>query len=164
MDARRRIYEVVSCFPGVHFREIQRITRLGNGCLRYHLNVLERCGAIESEKYGRRLRYYPRGMNSYQKKLLALLHLDTARRILVFLLNHSGARHGDIARVLKLSPSTVSWHMRKLVECGVVCEIRGIYLLCDTEGLRKVLQLYRRCLGGEGTGARAVRRGPAGEC
>ncbi|NOZ58601.1 MAG: winged helix-turn-helix transcriptional regulator [Euryarchaeota archaeon] len=146
MEARRRIYEVITSFPGLHFREIQRRTRLGNGSLKYNLGVLERRGVIESERHGRMRRYYPRGMARDERKLLALLHLGTVRRILIFLLAHPGARHGEITRVLRLSPSTVSWHLRKLVEHGVVRESRGGYLLADSEALRRTLEVHRSTL------------------
>ena len=146
METRRRIYEVITSFPGLHFREIQRKTRLGNGSLRYNLSVLERRGFIESEKQGRALRYYPRGMRSDEKKLLGLLRLKTVRRILVYLLSRQEARHGEIARALGLSPSTVTWHMRRLVEHGVVEERCGAYVLADTDGLRRTLSTYRESL------------------
>ncbi len=146
METRRRIYEVIISFPGLHFREIQRRTRLGNGSLRYNLSVLERRGVIESEKHGRTLRYYPRGMRSDEKKLLGLLRLKTVRRILIYLLAHPEARHSDIVRALSLSPSTVTWHMKRLVEHGVVEERYGTYALVDRDGLRRTLSTHRASL------------------
>lgn len=146
METRRRIYEVITAFPGLHFRGIQRKTKLGNGSLKYNLSVLERRGVIESEKLGRTRRYYPRGFSQREKRLLGLLRLRTVRRILMYLLTRGEARHGDIARALELSPSTVTWHMKKLMEQGVVAERRGRYALADGEELRRALSTYRESL------------------
>lgn len=147
LNARRRIYETILCFPGLHFRGIQRKTKYGHGSLKYNLDVLEKEGAIESVKYGRVLRYYPSGIDEEAKKLLALLRLKSVRRILLYLLTHSRARPGDIAKDLKLSPSTITWHMRRLVEHGVVRveekDGEKVYAVHREDELRRTLASHR---------------------
>jgi predicted transcriptional regulator len=147
LNARRRIYKTILRFPGLHFRGIQRKTNFGNGGLKYNLDVLEKKGAIESVKYGRALRYYPRGIDREAKKLLALLRLKSVRRILLYLLTHPRAHHRDIANYLERSPSTITWHMKRLAEQGVIrVEQRGgdrVYTVLREDELRRTLVSHR---------------------
>jgi predicted transcriptional regulator len=147
LSTRRKIYETILRFPGLHFRGIQRKPTLGHGNLKYTLDVLEKKGTIESEKHGRALRYYPKGIDGEGKKLLAFLRLQNARKILLFLLTHPGARHKDIARHLGLSPSTITWHMKRLIEHGVIrAEHRDgdrVYAVLREDELQGILASYR---------------------
>ncbi len=45
--------------PGVRYRELLRISRLGNGVLTYHLSILERMGKIRVDRKRSKItRYY----------------------------------------------------------------------------------------------------------
>lgn len=121
---RRRIRAVVFKYPGIHFRGIQRKTNLAVGCLKYNLDVLEKSRDIVSEKCGRNLRYFPPSVQSDNRRLLGILRLKSHRRILVYLLAHPAAKFSELAQRLDLSGSTLSWHLKKLEQEGVVLSSR----------------------------------------
>jgi len=120
LDARRKIYDAVRKFAGCHFREIERKSGLSTGFIKYHLNHLTKHGLIKEERDGNNLRYYPREFGSENKKLLGLLRQKSIRKIILFVMTHNNCSHEQIARYVGLSPSTVSWHLKKLGEFSIV--------------------------------------------
>lgn len=122
LDTRRKIYELIVKSPGIHFREIERRLGMAVGSLQYHLHFLEKKNLIKVEQDGEYLRYFPveSPLSQNDKKILSFLRRKTSRRILIFLLNKPGANNKDISRGIGLSPSTISWHLNKLVEAEIV--------------------------------------------
>lgn len=146
-QARKKIYEIVFKFPGIHFREIQRKTNLAVGCLKYNLNILEESKLIVSEKCGKNLRYFLPTFTAEEKKLLGMLRLKSIRRILIYLLTRPSAKHRNIASELDLSPSTISWHLKRLESLGVIKPERNgretAYMVLKKEEVIKVLSSFR---------------------
>jgi predicted transcriptional regulator len=120
LDARRMIFEVVRKFAGCYFREIERKSKLSTGSVTYPLNYLTRYGLIKEEKDGNNLRYYPREFKFENKKLLSLLRQKSIRKVLLFILTHDNCNHKQIVLSVGLSPSTVSWYLRRLEESKIV--------------------------------------------
>jgi predicted transcriptional regulator len=120
IDIRRNIYEIVKKFAGCHFREIERKSGFATGSVKYHLDYLTRNGLITQEKDSGNVRYYPIQFSSENKKLLGLLRQESIRKILLFLLIHEDANNEQIASYVDLSPSTVSWHLKKLESNGII--------------------------------------------
>ena len=104
LETRKKLYNTVNNFPGLHFREIQRRTGLATGELKYHLNFLEGNKIISSRKEGEMLRFYPLGLADSEKKLLGLLRQQHLREILLFLLTNPKASHRDLVKQLKHAP------------------------------------------------------------
>jgi len=82
------------------------------------------------------------------KKLLGLLRQKPIRDILLFILTHSDCNHEQIVGAVKLSPSTISWHLRKLEEnnvIGVVKKGRKTFynILIDNDKIIKLLTTYQ---------------------
>jgi len=116
LESRRTIYQTVKKFAGSHFREIQRRSGLAVGSVQYHLHFLARHDLIKEEKQGNNVVYYPREIGSDDAKLLRLLRQKSIRDVLISLLLHHAQSHEELARFVKLSPSTLSWHLKKLVQ------------------------------------------------
>lgn len=118
---RKNIYEYISEHPGSHFREISRNMELAIGDLQYHLDNLEKDQYVTSERHGFYKRFYPiRVYSDRQKEIMSALNMETPRKILMILTQKPGVFHHEIASIVKLSPPTVSWHIKKLVEAGLV--------------------------------------------
>lgn len=147
LPARRKIFGVISQFPGLHFREVQRRTGIGTGALQYHLEVLERAGAIKVEKKWLGLRLYPRNISDSESGILSILHNSNYRNTLLFLLSNSRASQGQIASHVGVSPSTMSWYLKRLIQMNVVKgertgkEVR--YSIVDTQSIAKTLSAFR---------------------
>ncbi|HLD86869.1 MAG TPA: winged helix-turn-helix transcriptional regulator [Candidatus Nanoarchaeia archaeon] len=120
LDTRKRVYGVVEDYPGSHFREIERISGLSVGSARHHLAHLARHGLIREERDGNNLRYFPRGFNPKNKRLMGILRRRSMRRILLCLASKGSCNHQQIVGFVRLSPSTISWHLKKLEQEGII--------------------------------------------
>ena len=120
LGTRRKIYDIVRESAGCHFREIERRSKLSTGSVKYHLGYLAKRGLIKQVKEGNNLRYFPRDFSSKNKKLMSLLRQKSIRKILLFILTHNNCNHEQIVQYVKLSPSTVSWHLKKLMEGNII--------------------------------------------
>lgn len=122
LETRKKIYELIRASPGIHFREIERRLKIATGNLQYHLHYLEERNLIRSERDGKYTRYFPKDLrlDDVDREILSFLRRRTSRWILMYLLENPDANNKDISRSAGLSPSTVSWHMNKLLEAGIV--------------------------------------------
>jgi predicted transcriptional regulator len=120
LDVRKKIYDIVKKNAGCHFREIERRSNLSTGSISYHLYYLTRKGLIDERKDGNNIRYFIKGFRSENKKLIGLLRQKSVRRIIVFILTHDKCNYEQIVNFVKLSPSTVSWHIKKLEKESVI--------------------------------------------
>ena len=148
LEARRKIYDVVRKFAGSHFREIKRKSRLSTGSIKYHLNYLTKHGLIKEERDGNNLRYYPKEFGSENKKLLGLLRQKSIRKIILFILTHNDCNHEQIVQFVGLSPSTVSWHLKKLEESNIIGFKKqgrktAYNVLIDKEKIINLLIIYK---------------------
>ena len=124
LASRRKIYHLIKKFAGCHFRELERISKLSTGTVKYHLDYLTKYGLINPVKDKNNLRYFPRDFNFENKKLMSLLRQKSVREILLFILIHNNCNHEQIVNYVRLSPSTVSWHLKKLEESNIIGFIR----------------------------------------
>jgi len=148
LDARRKIYDVVRKFAGSHFREIERKSNLPLGTAKYHLSYLTKLRLIKEEKDGNNIRYFPKEFNAENKKLLGLLRQKTLRKILLFILTHNHCNHEQIVQSVGLSPSTVSFHLKKLERSNIIGFIKKgrntFYdVLIDKEKIITLLITYK---------------------
>lgn len=122
LPTRRKVYKEIQRSPGIHFRELKRRTGLAIGALQYHLDVLEKTHLIKARKRGKFNRYFPLvGEHSEsEKKTLALLREESVRKIVLFLIEKNRATNSQLSNFLDLAPSTVSFHMQKLLKAGLV--------------------------------------------
>ncbi len=150
LSARDKIYRAVVKNPGLHFRELQRRTELATGSLQYHLDYLARRHLVKSVKQGKFVRYYSvRGEQfGEDETLMNLLRQDSLRKIVLFLLTRKSATNLAIAAAVGLSPSTVSWHLSKLVGnniVGVRKRVRKKYFyLANPEKVMQLLRGYKK--------------------
>jgi len=148
LETRRRLYDVIHASPGLHFRELERRLGLAYGTLQYHLEFLKKHGLVVEEKVGDYARFFPTGFRSIrERELLSLLRQKTVRHLLLFLLEKQGVRNRDLAQRLKLSASTVSWHIGRLVASGAVeQEVKDgetVYRVSEPEAVIQLLLTYK---------------------
>jgi hypothetical protein len=127
-ETRGFIKGFVYADPGIHFNEILRRAKLGNGTAAHHLAMLEREGIIASLSDGYLKRFYPAGM-----KLMELpLRLKKVERLILETVRESeGLSQREIAKILEISESTVNRHARQLAAAGLLrLERRGMMIRC----------------------------------
>jgi predicted transcriptional regulator len=114
LETRKSIYNLVKEHAGSHFRDIERKTSLAASSVKYHLDYLGKHDLIIEKKDGNNIRYFPKLITSQNNQLLMLLRQKSIRNILLHLINNNHSTFKEIKESTKLSPSTVSWHLKKL--------------------------------------------------
>ena len=148
METRRTIYDLIVTYPGLHEREMARRLEISLSTLDYHLHYMEKRGLIVSRKDGRYTRYFgAKKVGMQDKKIISLLRQKTPRQIVLFLLEHPGAIHKDICSAVGKSPSTVSFHLKKLSEAGIIEGVslgrKTAYKVIDEDAVANTLITYR---------------------
>jgi len=148
LGARKRVYDLVVRAPGVHLREIERLTGLPLGVVRYHLDRLQREGLIFSKEDRYFKRFFPRDrIPNVPTETFVALRQEALRRVVLHLMNHPGATHLELREALNLPPSTLSTYLSILLSKNVLRRERtgkeNHYFVADEEAVMKVLLVYR---------------------
>lgn len=115
-EARERIAARVREDPGVHFNELVRVLDLAPGQVQYHLRRLDE--VVADEQFGR-THYYPPEYGAWERRALALLRRETAADV-VSVLMEGPSRPDEVAERVGIARSTLSYHVTRLAEAGVV--------------------------------------------
>jgi len=122
--------------PGIRYRELLRLTGLVNGVLTHHLAVLEKANVIKVYRESRVTRYYPVGVSDKESAILKFVRHEPTREILLFILENEMCTFNEIVDHTGKAPSTVSSHLKRLREAGIVSVRHGEHyqLYCIVEG------------------------------
>jgi len=125
LESRRKIYEAIEQVPGIHFRELNRRLEIPLGVVEYHLKYLEHHELIVSKRAGRYKRYYVQGkLGSRDKQLMGLLQQQMPRRIIMHLLLHPKTTQKRLRKEFKISASTLSFHISKLLNAELIQTVK----------------------------------------
>ena len=139
-----KILEFIIANPSSHLRKIKSNLSYSMGTIQYHLTMLEKEGKIKSIKTKFYRNYYH--INETDEEMLSVFNLDSPRSIIMYLIQHEPATHKDIAKGIKLSSSTVSWHMKRLIKLQVVqTEFSGKYTIYCLRDRNNVLINLGKC-------------------
>lgn len=121
-DVRERVLALVQAHPGLHERELERRLGLASRLTGYHLSVLEASGSLRRVQDSGYSRFFPVDPSLSDQDLhdLCLLRRAPALRITVLLLSLGRAGNKALAQQLGLAKASVSYHLRLLVEAGVL--------------------------------------------
>jgi DNA-binding MarR family transcriptional regulator len=118
---QRRILEFITSHPGVHLRGICRELGLGMGDVQYHIRRLERDERITSERRGLYKFFYRSNLfGERQREVLSVLSLDRPRELLLNIIERPDSTQEQLASATNVSRPTVSWHLKRLVDLGVL--------------------------------------------
>jgi predicted transcriptional regulator len=119
-DTRERIRTHVHANAGIHFNELVRESSFAPGQIQYHVRHLIDDGElVRSELYGR-THYYAPEYDEHERAMLALFRRETAREIVVHLIEHEPTGPAEIVDTLGIARSTLEYHLDRLVEQDVV--------------------------------------------
>ncbi|WP_338739613.1 winged helix-turn-helix transcriptional regulator [Haloplanus salilacus] len=117
---RDRIRRHVASNPGVHFNRLARDLDLATGQVQHHLKTLRRADDLIAEpRYGR-THYYTPEYGPWERGALAVIRRETARDVLVHLIEHGPSAPGSVASALDVARSTLEWHLDHLTEQDLV--------------------------------------------
>ena len=121
LETRRKIYNSVLDYPGLHVREIERKANIPFSTVKYHLNFLQKRELIKEQASGRYTRYYiTEKIGRNEKIILGLLRQETTRGVILYLLTHVYGSQIDMSNGLEKHPTTIEFHLKKLLENEVV--------------------------------------------
>lgn len=149
IEPRKRIFDFIRESPGVHLREIQRRLEIPLGTVEYHVNWLMQEQLIGMKEDGHYKRYYPSGeIRSEERELLSILRQEIPRKIVIEILRAPGTNFGTLARKFEVAPSTLSFHLSKLVDRVVVAKKKvgreSAYTVNNPEEVARVIIMYKR--------------------
>ncbi|MFQ5910178.1 MAG: winged helix-turn-helix transcriptional regulator [Thermoplasmata archaeon] len=148
LENRKRIFDYVSRYPGTYLREILKELELEMGVLEYHLNYLEKKGLLSSEMDGRLRRFYVREKVAFlDRRLLGLMRQRIPRMIAIRALLESGVSFESLKDELEVSKSTLSFHLKKMRNLGILRERRegrrSIYSISQEDEVARILITYK---------------------
>jgi predicted transcriptional regulator len=105
------------------------------GTAQYQLARLEKMGKISSTKKGLYKFYFPSGIfQDNEKDILQVLSQETAREILMFIIERKNPTQLDIVGKIGISAASANWHVKRLIAFNIIDEVR--------EGKYKRYQLH----------------------
>jgi predicted transcriptional regulator len=142
-----KLMQYIDKNPGIRYRELLRLTSLANGVLTYHLKLLERSSLINVDrKKIRTTRYYTVNIPTEESDLIGYFRNDIVKQIIVFILEHELCTFDEIVERIKKSPSTMSWHLKRLKDAGIISVYYGkyqLYKVTNREIVAEVLYKYK---------------------
>jgi len=150
LAGRQRLYDQVAAMPGVHLREIARQLGIDVRTADYHLRLLARHRLVTATEEGGFTRYFPRSsdgrgreiVDARDKPLLGLLRKRVPLYIALVLLTTDAAGHGDLARGVGVAPSTLSYHLARMEDAGMLARRGDLYILRDPGGVARLLYAH----------------------
>jgi predicted transcriptional regulator len=148
LETRRELYELITKFPGLHFREILRRLDISSGNLNYQLSYMMKHDMIVTIADGNLKRYYIIGkVKGKEKRILACLRNETARGLVLYLLLNPDSQFNELAQKFDLAPSKLAYHLKKLVERDIIIKKKEgritIYRAKDENAIANVLITFR---------------------
>jgi DNA-binding transcriptional ArsR family regulator len=107
--------------PGIRYRELLRLINLSNGVLSYHINKLEKIDLVIVERKARRTRFFPRNISNEIMGVMGFLRNQTSYEIIKLLHDRGPTSQQEIINYTRKAASTISWHMKKLLDDNIVC-------------------------------------------
>lgn len=154
VETRRRIFETICKYPGIHLRELCRTVDLKLNLVDYHLRYLEKRGIISSTEDSQFKRYFAKDemgaeqrrdlISHMDKPLVSMLRQPVPFKIVILLAESGVMTHGELTKLLGKSPSTVSHHLSKLLEAKMVIKTDDgrAYRLAEPSRIEKILVAF----------------------
>ena len=120
LETRKKIYEIITNYPGIHSREIERKSKLATGTVKHHIYYLQKHGLVKEKKQRNNIHYFPKTFQETNQKIVSYLRNKSTRRILLCILTYPKPNQQTIANFVGLTKQTTSWHLQKLVKEEIV--------------------------------------------
>ena len=121
-EARAAVFDVVESRPGAYLSEVAERADLPLSTARHHVRVLEREDLLTGAKLRGKRRFYPAYAGDME--LAAALNDESTAAVLDALARLGGSSVSELADELGRDPSTVTHHLQRLEEDGLVSRER----------------------------------------
>ena len=152
------LLSIIQRYPSVRYRQLQRLTGFSGGSLSYHLHQLKTQNRIKLYKPNSRIaRFFPPDLdNDYDCSLMGQLCQHTSKKIICSILNSStGCTHKEIVKKTNISPSTISWHLKRMQTEGILFAVnednsnhhhKRLYKLYQSNRAWQIIHNYNKSL------------------
>jgi len=123
-DDRGAVFDAIEETPGIYLTALDERTDGSLSTLRHHLRILEGENLITTEKVRGKRRYFPVRRGGADPALVAALDDPATEGVLTTLADAGPMRGGELAEALDRDPSTVSHHLSRLEDDGLVTRER----------------------------------------
>lgn len=123
-ETRARIYDLVRDSPGMYYAQLAEETDVTVETVRYHCRILADEGLVERRKLRGRQRLYPVTMGDDDPELAAAIADSAASDVLSAIERREPTTLSSVAEAIGCAPSTVSYHLDRLEEDGLVSRER----------------------------------------
>jgi predicted transcriptional regulator len=155
-EVQGKLMKHIHAQPGIRYRELLRLSGLSNGVLTYHIANLEKSGRIIADRSinNKITRYYPNNIPIEETDIIGHIRNNATRQIILFILDHNLCTFNEIIEYTKKAPSTISWHLKRLKNGGIISVIhtghcQRLYKIRDFESLTNVLSKYKESFADE---------------
>jgi predicted transcriptional regulator len=120
-----KVLHFVQLNPGCHLRRIKRVLGISMGTVQYQLDKLEKMGRVTSTRRGLYKYYFPAGLfKENEKEILEVLTHETARNILMLIMEQKSPTQTDIVNSVRISARSASWQVRRLIDLDIIRELK----------------------------------------
>lgn len=123
-EIRKQIFDLLLINPGLNLSKIAEKLNMSAQLAEYHLLYMQRNNLIigVKEKGGYYKRFYVKDseVDVKDKKIVALLRQEHLLRIVIIILKKPNIKHKELSRFLDIHPSTLSYHLNRLDEYGIL--------------------------------------------
>jgi predicted transcriptional regulator len=151
-EIQNKLINFINSQPGIRYRELLRLSGLSNGVLTYHITNLEKSRWIIADRNinNKITRYYPNNIPIEEADIIGHIRNNAARQIILFILDHDSCTFNEIIEYTKKAPSTISWHLKRLKDSGIISVLcnntsrcQRLYKVRDFESITNVLSKYK---------------------
>jgi predicted transcriptional regulator len=151
-EVQGKLMKHINAQPGIRYRELLRLSGLSNGVLTYHIANLEKSGRIIADRSinNKITRYYPNNIPIEETDIIGHIRNNAARQIILFILEHDSCTFNEIIEYTKKAPSTISWHLKRLRDSGIISvfynhtsRCQQLYKIRDFESITSILSKYK---------------------
>jgi predicted transcriptional regulator len=152
-EVQSKLMKHINAQPGIRYRELLRLSGLSNGVLTYHIANLEKSGRIIADRSinNKITRYYPNNIPIEETDIIGHIRNNAARQIILFILEHDSCTFNEIIEYTKKAPSTISWHLKRLRDSGIISvfynhasRCQQLYKIRDFESITSILSKYKQ--------------------
>src|SRR5919197_533241 len=151
-EIQNKLISYINGQPGIRYRELLRLSGLSNGVLTYHITNLEKSRQIIANRNinNKITRYYPNNIPIAETDIIGHIRNNAARQIILFILEHDLCTFNEIIEYTKKAPSTISWHLKRLRDSGLISvfynhtsRCQQLYKIRDFESIARILSKYK---------------------
>ena len=118
---RKKIYDFISDYPGIHLRKIFEELEISESTIRYHLNYLVKHELITKQEKNGYARFYISDSNVVlDKKLVSYIRNENTRAIIIFFCFNVAGSLKTICKFLDKDKKEISSYLKKLRKDNII--------------------------------------------